>query len=222
MTEKWLRFGVSDGQSLWSATWKLWTGASAGRPAVYLASRFLGGRLQAGRAASGAWSLAFAPAGGGGPGVATSEEAGVACDWPQPSAIGAGCVLLFRILTPATAVTPPPVRGKHRHISWIPKAPPGKAVETAIFVTSPVAGMPAWPTRELAGRSLLGSLELVGGERVSVLYRTVGNPDIVAQPSGLRHVPATTSAQPSRSLVIGLASDGRRVIYDLAVRPGSV
>jgi hypothetical protein len=130
-------------------------------------------------------------------------------------------VLLCRIQTPATSVTPPPVRGKHRHVAWIPKAPPEKAVETAIFVTSPTKGMPAWPTRNLAGRALLGSLELVTGDRVSVLYRTVGNPDIAAHQRGLLPVPVTASANHPRSLAIGLAPDGSRVIYDLAVGPGA-
>ncbi len=220
MTEKWLRFGVSDGQSLWSATWKLWTGSSVGRPEVYLASRYLGGRLQAAPCESGRWTVTFAPATDRGPAGLTPAAGRVACDWPRPSEISRGCVLLFRILTPATSVVPPCVEGKHRHTSWIPKAPPEKAVETAIFVTSPAAGMPAWPTRDLAGRALLGSLELVTGDRVSVLYRTVGNPDIAAHQRGLLPVPVTASANQPRSLAIVFAPDGSRVIYDLAVEPG--
>ena len=219
MTVKWLRFGVSDGQSLWSATWKLWTGSSAGAPEIYLASRYLGGRLQAAPREPGRWTVTFAPATGGGPAGPTSPGRRDLCDWPQPSRISGGCVLLFRILTPATSVTPPPVRGKHRHVAWIPKAPPEKSVETAIFVTSPAAGMPAWPTRDLAGRALLGSLELVTGDRVSVLYRTVGNPDIAAHQRGL--LPVTASANHPRSLAIGFAPDGSRLIYDLAVGPGA-
>ena len=131
--------------------------------------------------------------------------------WPQPSRISNGCVALFRILTPATSVTPPPVRGKHRYVAWIPMAPPGKAVETAIFVTSPTNGMPAWPTRDLVGRSLLGSLELVTGDRVSVLYRTVCNRDTAAHGSGSLHVLPTASADSPRSLAIGFAPDGSRV-----------
>jgi len=221
MTEKWLRFGVSDGQSLWSATWKLWTGSSAGAPEIYLASRYLGGRLQAAPREPGRWTVAFAPATGSGPAGPTSTGRRDLYDWPQPSRISNGCVALFRILTPATSVTPPPVRGKHRYVAWIPMAPPGKAVETAIFVTSPTNGMPAWPTRDLVGRSLLGSLELVTGDRVSVLYRTVCNRDTAAHRSGSLHVLPIASADSPRSLAIGFAPDGSRVIYDLAAGPGA-
>jgi hypothetical protein len=221
MTERWLRFGVSDGQSLWSATWKLWTGSSAGAPEVFLASRLLGGRLRAGRCAAHNWAVSFAPATDVGPvGLPSTGRSGV-CDWPPPSRISAGCVLLFRILTPAASVTPPPVRGKHRHVAWIPKAPPGKSVETAIFVTSPTVGMRAWPTRDLVGRSLLGSLELDSGDRVSVLYRTVGHRDVSVQQSRSLHVLPKTSANQPRSLAIGFAPDGSWAIYDLAARPGA-
>jgi hypothetical protein len=221
MTERWLRFGVSDGQSLWSATWKLWTGSSAGAPEVFLASRLLGGRLQAGRCASQNWAVTFAPTpdvGLVGLPSAGRREVG---DWPQPSRISEGCVLLFTILTPATSVTASPVLGKHRHVAWIPKAPPGKSVETAIVVTSSNIGLPAWPTRDLVGRSLLGSLELDSGDRVSVLYRTVGHRDISAHQGRALHVLPKTSVDQPRSLAIGFAPDGSRVIYDLAVRAGA-
>jgi hypothetical protein len=222
MTEKWLRFGVSDGQSLWSATWKLWAGSDAGAPEILLASRSLGGRLQAGRRhASQNWAVTFVPAtdrGPAGPPLTGRRDVG---HWPQPSRISETCVLLFRILTPATSVTPPPVRGKHRYVAWIPRAPPGRTVETAIFVTAPTNGVLAWPTRELAGRSLLGSFELVTGDRVSVLYRTIASPDFAAHARGPMHVLRTASGGSPRSLAIGVAPDGSPAIYDLAVAPGA-
>lgn len=218
MSDKWMRFGVSDGQLAWAATWKLWATRCGETAEVNLASRFLGGRLTAVRGPSGDWRVAFVPSDRpAGVDSVGQERLALECvERHDPPRIAAGCVLAFRILTPAESVTLPHMAGRFRYISWIPAAQPAKAVETTVLITESQYGAPGWRARDLYGRALLGSLMMDPARRVSVFYRTV-DAAIEADVPDARSLIHVTDAPDGRCLTVSREPDGAMVVHDRAV-----
>ncbi len=218
MFRDWLRFGVSDGHLNWAATWKLWATASDDAVEVHLGSRFLGGRLTASRGNDGGWRVAFVRSGGDSLSGAGSSAGcvGEIVEHHPAQRIADGCVLPFRILTPAAAVSLPHLAGRFRYVAWIPKAPPARWVETTVMITESRPLKAGWQARDLYGRAMLGSLMLPDGHRVSVFFRTIDAP---------RHANSTRSdlaihrADPpshARYLTVAREPAGAMVVQDLA------
>lgn len=223
MSERWLRFGVSDGYSRWSATWKLWATSDRGRVQVCLGSSFLNGYLLTDNDGPGQWRVAYAASPE--PSPADSMKAGQRLaaladltSGPQ-SADGRTCV--FRILIPSSSVNLPRITGKYRYVSWIPRPSTGRAVEATVVVTGNRSGMPRWPTRAMVGFAMLGSLELGSGERVSVFYRSVDTSPPDTRPSDDHWVRPTGSRDSHRRLAVGSGADGAIVIHDLVAGGGA-
>jgi hypothetical protein len=223
MTEQWLRFGVSDGYSRWSATWKLWVTSDQGKIQVCLGSGFLKGYLLTSTDAPGRWRVTYAS-----PVVPTPDHSAHARQGAtefvdlstRPRSVeGRTCV--FRILIPSSSVNLPRIAGRYRYVSWIPRPVTGRAVEAAIIVTENRSNMPRWPTRAMVGFAMLGSLELMSGERVSVFYRSVDGSTLAARPHDDGWFQPGGSRDPGRNLAVGSGADGAVVIHDLIADAGS-
>lgn len=218
MAKKWLRFGVSDGQSNWAATWKLWATASGDRVEVNLGSRFLGGRLTASRNDDGLWAVAFVRPGDSPACGADSADAcvGEVVEQHHAQRIADGCALAFRILTPASSVNLPHLVGRFRYVAWIPKAPPAKWVEATVVITESRPRMAGWGAQDLYGRALLGSLVLPAGQRVSVFFRTIDAPrHATTTRSGSACFEAKSSPH-SKYLTVAREPAGAMVVHDMA------
>lgn len=220
MTEQWLRFGVSDGYSRWSATWKLWATSDQGKIQVCLGSGFLNGYLLARNDGPGQWRVTYASPAEPAPDHSTHAQHGTTgfVDIPTLPRSDEGRTCVFRILVPSSSVNLPRIAGRYRYVSWIPRPATDRAVEAAIIVTENRPGMPRWPTRALFGFAMLGSLELMRGERVSVFYRSVDPSTLATRPSDDGLLYYRGLRDPSRSLAVGSGADGAVVIHDLIAR----
>jgi hypothetical protein len=219
MPQEWLRFGVRDGHSRWSATWKLWTEGNGEQTDVCLGSASLGGWLRVRIRPPGPWSLCFTPTDGDVGGVAPDvmQRLSEIADRAMLSESSSGYVSMFRILIPASSVSLPNIPGKYRHVSWIPVAPAEKAVETTVVIVEQRDGLARWPTRALVRCILLGSLELASGGRASVLYRIVDAPNEAVSADEFRLLHTVDTRSHLGRLAIGRDPDGVIVIQDLTV-----
>ena len=219
MLRDWLRFGVSDGQLNWAATWKLWATTPDDAVEVHLGSRFLGGRLTASRTDDGDWRLAFVRHGRDSVCGADSaaECIGEIAEHHHAQRIADGCVLAFRILTPATSVNLPHLAGRFRYVAWIPKAPPAKWVETTVMITEPRPRRSGWQAQHLYGRALLGSLLLPDGHRVSVFFRTIDAPRHTTPLRDSRAFHKADSSPHRKHMTVAREPAGAIVVHDLAV-----
>lgn len=206
LTDNWMRFGVADGRSCWSATWKLWSETVAASPRLHLSSRFLGGCLTAQRESRGQWQTGFDahPA-------AQREPPPTPVECPRLA--DDGCTVAFRILTPSRSVTLPHVPGRFRYIAGIPRAASHEAVEVTVVLADDSEAC-ALRSRVSAGHTLLGWLPVADGVRAAVLYRAVGQPAVDAMRLTRSPLHAQTCWE-SRRLIVTQASDGVTVIDDL-------
>jgi len=173
MAQRALRFGIRDDPDRRSATWKLWTDGSQGKSDVYLACRSLGGSLKASLHESGNWHYAHS--------LRSFEERvkrtgshspnPFVDTWRRPAEIAPGVTLAFRILTPASAVVRMPLQRSASPIVWLPNAPPSKATEIDIFLTSPTTRVSGWPGKRSMNTGLVGSIALANGETVWAVHR---------------------------------------------------
>ncbi len=217
MAREWLRFGVSDGQSNWAATWKLWATASSDRVEVSLGSRFLGGRLTASREDDGGWAVAFVRPGDD-PACGAGSAAACVGEVEEPhhaQQIADGCALAFRILTPASSVNLPHLAGRFRYVAWIPKAPPAKWVEATVVITESRPCTAGWQAQDLYGRALLGSLVLPAGQRVSVFFRTIDAPRHAMAIRNSSACHEAKSSPHSKYLTVAREPAGAMVVHDL-------
>lgn len=229
MSQKSIRFGIGNNESLHSATWKLWTETSGGNSEVYLACRSLGGELKASMHQSGNWHIAFSE------GTYQKKVAGAVPSldsrftdrWPQPPDIAEGVTLSFRIVTPATAVSSDTKVKNPNKLVWIPTPIEKKAIEVYVIITTPQAKISEWPGKDSMGTDLIGSFKLNNGNTVWAVSKVIESPNFSQLVKGTGHLfkgktkSDLKNTDNIRGLVFGDNPDGSRVIYDVDVRSGS-
>jgi hypothetical protein len=124
-------------------------------------------------------------------------------------------------MTPSAAVTTP-ISPADPDVTWLPNAREGKATEIAILLVAESIPASDWPGKRSMGTSLVGSLQLGGGERAWCVYRVVDLPERPTLPRGRGRFYKGRSARDLvgtelRALAFDSESDGSRVIYDFAV-----
>ena len=158
MSEKSIRFTVTDGTVCRAATWICWTPIGKRKSDVYLACRELGYAWHASLHQSGDWRIAYTP-------EFFKENLGTfpdKCDnrvimqWPRPPQIVEGVTLAFRIITPYPAVSIPLDTPLSKSIIRIPVPPDNRAVEIAVIITSPRVPVSQWPGRNSMYTQLVG------------------------------------------------------------------
>jgi hypothetical protein len=166
MPEHSLRFGVTNGKGLRSATWKCWTISGTGKRDVYLLCRDVGNAIKLSMHETGRWHVGFASRD-------LFDEANLPASrylgaWEKPSPIVGPYILASRIHVPQNAVSTQD-NDLESGIHWTAFPPDGKAVEFAIFLTErPHYGRPVVELiRERA--SLIGTLPLEGGGAVHLV-----------------------------------------------------
>ena len=189
MSQKSVRFGISDEHQLCSATWKLWTETAGENSEVYLACRELGGEIKASLHQSGQWHIAFSNKTYKEKveGAIPSLQNRFTDKWPRPVEIAKGYTLAFRIVTPYTSVRGSRVSGKNKKVIWIPKPPDLKAIEIDIIITNQHTNVSEWPGKTSMGTSLIGSFQLNNGDIAWVVYLIIDMPDLSKSVKGSGH-----------------------------------
>lgn len=225
MAERALRFGVSDGNGLRAATWKLWTITTDGKFDVYLACRALGGSLKTSLHQSGQWHIAYtkhtfeAQVKGA---IAGADNRFIET-WPRPAEIAPGLTLAYLIVTPSSSVTTSIDCAYDTKITWIPKPSVNEATEVAIFISKPHVKMDGWPAKRSMRTSLIGSFPLENGETVWCVWRHIPLPDFKTAGSGVGQFYRGKTKEDFkdaelRALAFGETEGGWRVMYDCAVQ----
>lgn len=222
MTERSIRFGITNGKGTRASTWKCWTPGS-GKHDVYLACRSLGGTLKASMHQSGNWHIAY---------TRRFFDENVAAaegihstrfieQWPRPTVLAPGFTLAFRIVTPLSAVSTPCDQPSSPHLEWIPNAPEGKATEIDVIITDPRTDVTSWPGKRSMGTQLVGSITLDSGETVWIVWLVVDNPKFTTIRTTAKYYkgrgPEDLRGKKLRALVFGNEKDGSRVVYDCSV-----
>jgi len=177
MTEKAIRFGITDGQGHRAASWKLWTPSTTSD--VYLACRELGGTLKASLHESGNWHVAYSQTTFDADvlGIVPSQKDRFMDKWSRPKPIAPGVTLAFRIVTPYSAVMTP-LYNPGKNISWIPNCSAPRATEIDLILVSPTTPATGWPGKNKMGTQLIGSYHLSSGDSVWAVYWTIDMPDL--------------------------------------------
>jgi hypothetical protein len=226
MAQKSLRFGITDGESLRSATWKLWTETSGGNSEVYLACRSLGGELKASMHQSGNWHVAFSNSTYKNKveGAIPSLDSRFAEKWPKPLEIANGITLAFRIVTPSSSITTSRETGKYKGVIWLPNSPENKAIEVYILIVEEHVPVSGWPGKNSMKTDLIGSFPLNNGGTVWAVYSVIDMPELSNSVKGIAHFfkgktkEDLASSDNLRALVFGSEKDGSRTIYDLVAQ----
>jgi len=220
--ERAIRFGITDNKGHRSATWKCWTHVGALKSDVYLACRELRGELKASLHQSGSWHVAYSN---------KFFEAGFeessrpvsrfTQQWPRPPEIAKGMTLAFRIVTPWFAPITP-IASLESDIKWIPAPAVGKAIETAILITSLDCKVSNWPCRDSMQTELIGSFPLESRETVWLVYHVITCPQPQPMPGGPKYFKGKSKGDLAGSGLRMLAwseePDGSRALYDLPVK----
>lgn len=218
-----LRFGIADGAGHRAATWKLWTDGRGAKADLYLACRALGGHLKSSLHASGQWHTAYSQKtfDANVKEVVPEGKDRFIERWLRPNPLVPGVVLAFRIVTPASSVRGP-ITPSDAGVLWLPNAPEGKATEIDILIVAASTAVSGWPGKRSMGTSLIGSIQLGGGETAWAVRRVIDIPKDLSLPRGSgRFYKGRSRADLEnanlRALVLGTELDGSRVIYDWAV-----
>ncbi len=224
MSQRALRFGITDGAGHRAATWKLWTETGRKKSEVYLASRSLGGTLKASLHESGNWHIAYNQDvfERDVKGAIPKQKDRFITKWPRHKDIAPGFTLAFRIATPWSAITNLIEKSKTKNVTWLPNAPKPKATEIDIIFTQPKVLVSDWPGSCSMGTSLIGSMPLENGETVWAIYWIIDMPDLSKLSKGIGRFFQGKSHDDLRkdglrALIFGTEPDGSRVIYDCAV-----
>ena len=216
-----LRFGIAAVAGYRAATWKLWSGGPEDLPELYLACRPLGGHLKTSLHASGNWHTAYSKATFDAKvrGVASAGTDRFIQRWPRPAPIAPGVVLAVRIVTPSSAVTSR-MTAADADVLWLPNAPDGQATEISVILVGAATRVTGWPGMRSMGTSLVGSVQLGGGNTAWVVHRVTDLPKKLSLPEGRFRFykgrgPADLQGANLRAFVFGNEPDGSRVIYDL-------
>jgi hypothetical protein len=178
LSERAIRFGITDGSGKRAATWKCWTPVGAGKSDVYLTCRSIGYALKVSMHETGEWHIAYSEKFfAENPDALADRPQGRFIDkWARPNEIAPGLTLALRIITPHSAVSIP-IASLKRTITWIPNSPPGQALEICTFFTSPYALVSSWPGKNSMQTKLVGSMLLENNEKIWVVYRTIERPN---------------------------------------------
>ena len=218
MAKQRLRFVVSDGVKQGS----IWTlSASAKTPDVYLSCNNLGS-IHASLHKSGFWHLKFGKLEEK---VATSFNQPVTDEyierWERPSESRPRITVAIRIHTPLGALQKPKRRDRKALLTVPPPPEMGMATELVILFVA--------PNTEFVSKNnqVVGIIQLCNGEQVIIIYAHVP----VKKPNNLLdgekvQVPDFTQRVRLRDLftanfgivLIGSASDGSRMLWDMAVK----
>lgn len=216
--ERTIRFVVGTPGGLRSSTWRCWTPAS-GKSDVYLAPRNLVESFKVSLHERGlhekeSWQTGF-----------TSEAkrklvaegrwtggSRLTSQCPKPTETAPGCVLAFRILVPASAVSIDSATEKvPKDLVWIPPPPTDRAVEIALIMTAPGTKTTGWPGRRAMSTGLVGDFPLNSGEHLWLVHRTVPIPTIPpAQGRISRFQPAADLSErlENARVLVGIDIDG--------------
>jgi hypothetical protein len=225
MSEKSIRFAVTDGTSCRAATWKCWTPIVKGKSDVYLACRELGYAWHASLHQSGDWRIAYIPKFfkenlGTFPGKCDKR---VIMQWPRPPQITEGVTLAFRIITPYPAVSIPLDTPLPKNIIPIPVPPDKRAVEISVVITSPHTSVSLWPGRNSMDTQLVGSMVLDSGDTVWIVHRVTDIPNLGTLQGTPRYFSSKNKddlfrAKNPRMLVFGDEKDGSRSIVEVLLK----
>jgi len=217
-----IRFGITDGSGKRADTWKCWVPIGAGKSDVYLTCRSLKGSLHASLHESGLWHIAYST-------EFFAENLDALGDrpqgrfidkWPRPKEIAPGITLVFRIVTPHSAVSTP-IASLNKNIVWIPAPPPGQAVEIDIFITSPNALVSSWPGKNSMNTKLVGSISLESGDKIWVVYMVITLPNFKNVQGTARYFKGRSKddlkGKELRAIVFAQEKDGSRIIIDSVV-----
>jgi hypothetical protein len=173
MSERSIRFGVTDHKGHRAATWKCWTQVGSGKKDVYLTCRALRGSVKLSLHESGHWHVAFDanlfPALFEQGAEPASRFAG---KWDKPVPLIHGLTLACRVHTPWYGVTVP-VESLDGDVFWIQAPPQGQSIEVAVFLSEADTDIADWPGRRSMNTSLVGSFELDGGGHVWIVHHSV-------------------------------------------------
>ncbi len=216
MPEQSIRFVVSNKNNQRAATWKCWTSSNSSD--VYIACREIGSALKASLHESHQWHLAYfedfyqrsIPA------DKKTEQGRFIQKWPRPPEIAPGFTLALQIYTPSTSVSSP--LDKPSKFVHIPAPDEGAAVEISVFLLTGDAINCECPGATTMGTKPVGSMKLVNGDVVSIVYRECAIPDMSFGPvtAHLFNGVEKDSIQDanSRMLVLGDRPDGSRCLFD--------
>jgi hypothetical protein len=220
MPEQLIRFGVYDGGAKRAATWRCWSRTGVGKNDLYLSCREIGGALKVSLHESGQWHVAYFQEFFD-KNVEDSDliKKGRFIDrWSPPAEIAPGVTLAFGIVTPWSSVTASIDDADARRIHWIPSAPEGHALEIAIVLTRSGTSVSGWPGRQTMNTELVGSIELDSGDSVWIVYREIDMPDLSTVKGTPRYYKGRSEEDlrcgSFRVLLLGIESDGSRVLYD--------
>lgn len=214
MAQKVIRFGVVDGRGHRASSWKCWAESGRGKNDVYLTCRKLGGVVKASFHESGSWHIAFAS--GRFPSMFEDPDrpqSRFAMRWSRPPELSPGVMLPCRVLVPWYAPTVPESTSDST-VMWVQTAPPGKALEFAVILTSAATCVTGWPARRSMNTELVGKITLDSGDRVWVVYHIIDwtdPPSITGRP---RFAKGKTAAD--------LRGDGVRALAWRQERDGSI
>ncbi len=222
MLERSVRFVVANSSGQRAATWKCWT--SPNFPDVYVACREVGSAVKASLHRSGDWRLAYiegfysrafsAPR--------QAEHSRLIQRWPRPSELAPGVTLALQIYTPLAAVASPIERFGKR-IVHIPAPQPAASIETSLFILTGDAVSCRCPGATSMGTRLVGSMRLVNGDKVAVVYRECAFPEVLRGPVKGHFLEGvdrkSIKSEYLRMLVFGDKLDGTRCLFEMIVRP---
>ena len=216
MPEQAIRFCVSDGKGLRSASWKCWT--PTGKEDVYLTCRELNGAIKASLHQSGSWHSAYDSTFFDN--AVRHEDrtnAGRFVDrWHTPTPLAPGVLLAFRIVTPWGSVftSQPDMPG----VFSAPKPAKGCAIEFDLFIIEPTTYVSDWPGKNSMKTELVGSYTLPSGRSVWVIYWEIPMPKLPRLRGAPKYFqgsgPSDLTGDGLRALLFGDEPDGSKVIYD--------
>jgi hypothetical protein len=172
--ERTIRFVVGTRGGLRPSTWRCWT-PSGGKSDVYLAPRSLAGayKISLHESILAGW-LDLPGEAQAGDGGTLDGGSRLAAQFSRPRETAPGCLLAFRVLVPASAVSiDSAVESLPGDLIWIPPPPPDRAVEIALIMTAPGAQTDGWPSRRAMSTGLVGGFPLDSGQDLWLVHRQV-------------------------------------------------
>ena len=224
MPKREIRFCIHDENEKRAATWKCWSPSNSDKNDIYLANRQLGGAIKTSFHQSGQCHFAYLPSYWEDkvPKEHKSEKGRFIHKWDVPEPNQAGCILLFRIVTPFSSTTVPFDQSEYKKMHWVENCPNGMATEVYFILALPEAKLTGWPGKNGMGSKLIGSYELANGASIWLIYRDIEMPNLSNVKGGRFNF---YKGQRKRDLVegtkkmivMGSESDGSQVLYDCAL-----
>ena len=136
----------------------------------------------------------------------------LAGQFSPPTETAPGCLLAFRVLVPASAVSiDSAVESLREDLIWIPPPQEDRAVEIALIMTAPGAQTDGWPGRRAMSTGLVGDFPLDSDEHLWLVHREVPIPVIPpaqARLSRFEPTPEYSQRLENARVLVGIDVDG--------------